>query len=109
MNKSGEGYKFKGGPDNDNWQHGMYGTPEYISWRKMKERCLNPNAHNYIYYGGRGITIDPRWLKFENFYADMGPKPDPKYTLERINSNGNYEPNNVIWASFKIQRHNRRK
>jgi hypothetical protein len=69
----------------------------YRSYHHMKYRCLNPNATGYQYWGGRGITICERWLEsFDNFYADLGERPKG-YELDRINPNGNYEPNNCQW------------
>lgn len=71
---------------------------EYHAWSSMKSRCLNPNVHNYKRYGARGITVCERWADFQNFYADMGPKPSSKHSLERLDTNGNYEPKNCVWA-----------
>lgn len=71
---------------------------EYHAWSSMKTRCLNPNVHNYKRYGARGITVCERWADFQNFYADMGPKPSSKHSLERLDTNGNYEPKNCVWA-----------
>src|SRR5262245_29660855 len=73
----------------------------------MKNRCLNKKAMDYFYYGARGITVDPRWLQFENFLADMGRKPDPKMTLERIDNDDNYTKTNCIWATREQQACNR--
>jgi hypothetical protein len=83
-------------------------SPEYYSWGNMRSRCLNPNADDYRFYGGRGITICDSWSSFENFLRDMGPKPGPKYTLERNDSNGNYEPGNCRWATNTEQNRNKR-
>ena len=86
-----------------NKRHGMAGTPEYISWSAMLQRCTNPKAKHYENYGGRGIKVCERWLhSFENFYADMGERPEGK-TLHRINVDGDYEPGNCKWATSREQ------
>jgi NUMOD3 motif len=95
--------------------HGMHGTPEYSSWRSMRTRCTNPNVVGYPRYGGRGITVCNRWWAgeggrsaFECFYADMGPRPGKKFSLDRIDNNGNYEPSNCRWATVEKQAASRR-
>jgi hypothetical protein len=73
----------------------------------MKSRCQNPKATSYAAYGGRGIRICKRWARFENFLADMGPRPRGK-TLDRRDVNGNYSPGNCRWATSHMQRVNQR-
>jgi hypothetical protein len=80
----------------------------YSSWQAMKQRCLNPNSTSYAYYGGRGITVSPRWVdSFENFLADMGERPAGA-SIDRIDGNGNYEPDNCRWANATEQRANQK-
>ena len=81
---------------------------EHNSWKTMIQRCTNPKAKRYPIYGGRGIKICESWRKFKSFLADVGPRPEPKkeYSLDRIDSNGNYEPGNVRWATKKQQNNN---
>ena len=83
-------------------------SPEYRTWKAMRQRCMNPRAKNYRHYGGRGITVCERWNTFTNFLADMGPKPKGR-SIDRINNDGNYEPSNCRWATPKEQAKNTRK
>jgi hypothetical protein len=87
--------------------HGMSGTPLYTAWQQMIGRCTNPKNHKYGDYGARGITVDSRWLTFENFYEDMGDRPEGK-TLDRIDNDLGYFPGNCRWATALEQAHNKR-
>lgn len=88
--------------------HRLTGSLTYRSWRSMRDRCLNKAHHNYPRYGGRGITICPEWDDFEAFLADMGERPSQEYTIDRIDVNRNYAPDNCRWADAKAQGLNRR-
>ncbi len=88
-------------------KHGKTRTPIYAVWRSMMQRCYDKNSHAYNRYGGRGINVCPEWQSFEGFYKDMGDRPEGK-SLERINNDGDYAPENVIWADAKAQARNRR-
>jgi len=87
--------------------HGLSEKPVYITWAIMIQRCTNPKHPNYKYYGGRGIKICKEWMRFENFFADMGDRPKG-LTLDRINNNGNYEKENCRWATMTQQARNSR-
>lgn len=81
-------------------------TPTYRSWESMWRRCTKPSSPDYKDYGARGITIDPRWRDFAVFLADLGERP-VGMTLDRIDSDGNYEPGNCRWATLTQQLRNR--
>ena len=83
-------------------------TKTYFAWQSMKDRCLNPRCTGWYLYGERGIRICKRWLKFENFFADMGEVP-LGFTIERRRVNGHYTPRNCYWAPKGIQSKNTRR
>ena len=89
--------------------HGKTDTPEYAAWKNMKSRCLNANTPQYKHYGARGITIDPTWMDFLVFLADMGLRPSPKHSIERKDNNKGYSKGNCVWATKATQNRNRRK
>ena len=91
-----------------NIRHGMRASPEYSSWTEMKRRCLSPNHRSYKAYGGSGITVCKEWAgSFEAFYKDMGPKPDPSYSIDRIENELGYYPGNCRWSSSAEQNRNK--
>ena len=90
-------------------KHGLCDkTPLYYIWKNMKSRCYYKKNKHYKDYGGRGIRVCDRWLNnFRNFYQDMGKRPK-RTSLDRINNNGNYKPQNCRWATSEMQRSNKR-
>jgi len=93
-----------------NRKHGQANvkTAEYKAWGSMLRRCYNKNSANFERYGGRGITVCDRWREFAAFFEDMGPRPSPQHSLDRVNNAGNYEAQNCRWATRSQQNANTR-
>lgn len=90
-------------------KHNASHLSEYGAWGEMKRRCYDKRRLGYENYGGRGIIVCSHWLaSYSNFIADMGLKPGPEYSLDRIDNNGNYEPDNCRWTTRVIQNRNQR-
>lgn len=93
----------------EGWKTGMTSRSEYRVWAMMIQRCTNPRHDAYKNYGGRGIAVCERWRQsFISFLEDMGPRPSLQYTIERVNNDGGYEPDNCIWLLKSEQCLNRR-
>jgi len=91
------------------FKHGMSRTSEYMIWSGIKARCFNKNNSAYSYYGGRGITMHDPWINdFMKFFEYVGKRPGPEYSIDRINSDGNYAPGNVRWVTDGEQMINRK-
>lgn len=92
---------------NGNIKHGGHGMLTYARWKSMTQRCGDPSASNFKYYGGRGISVCERWHDFAAFLADMGECPDRSMTLDRIKNDLGYQPSNCRWATKAEQNANR--
>jgi hypothetical protein len=81
---------------------------EYLAWRNARARCRDTRHNAYPNYGGRGLRVAPEWESFQRFLADMGPRPGPGYSLDRIDNDRGYEPGNCRWSTWRQQHNNRR-
>jgi hypothetical protein len=95
-------------------KHGESNTKMYKVWAGIKDRCFREGAHSFKHYGGRGITMCSEWAEsYETFrdyiYTELGEKPSPQHSIDRINNNGNYEPGNIRWATQSEQRRNQQR
>lgn len=83
-------------------------TPEYYAWVNMRSRCFTKTCRDYKWYGARGVSVSKEWDVFEAFIQDMGPKPSPKHSLERIDNEKGYSADNCKWATAEEQANNQR-
>ena len=90
-------------------RHGGCYTPEYNIWKSIKQRTLNPRCRDFSSYGGRGITLCESWHRFEDFIRDMGKRPTSRHSIDRINNDAGYAPDNCRWATPDVQRLNQRR
>ena len=91
-----------------NRSHGLSDRPEYRVWASMRRRCNSDRSPDFESYKARGIRVCKRWDAFAAFFADMGPRPSPQHSIDRINNDGHYEPGNCRWAERTTQMRNRR-
>ncbi len=87
--------------------HGKSKHPLYKRWKSMMHRCLDPNTENFPNYGGKGIAVCERWMNVSNFIKDMGLPPSRRHQIDRIDNDGNYEPNNCRWVTMQEQQNNK--
>jgi hypothetical protein len=88
--------------------HGATNTPEFRAWISLRHRCESPKSPSFKDYGARGITVCERWSSFENFLADMGPRPSPDHSIDRRDNDKGYGPDNCRWATWAEQASNKR-